>query len=103
MKNIISNQRLEKLAKTDREALKELASRINLLLRPDYRVPLINRCDYKKGLTVKFNQSANPKYLIGIKAEIIRVMRTRCVVKLSSPIGRFSGKIRAPMEILEIL
>lgn len=58
--------------------------------------------DFKVGGKVVFNENANPKYLEGCVATIVKTNRTRVVIKLDAPVGRFSTTpIRCPISIIE--
>jgi hypothetical protein len=45
--------------------------------------------------------NANPKYLNGSTATIKKVNRTKVVIDLDTPNGRFSSNITAPLGMLE--
>ena len=45
--------------------------------------------------------NANPKYLNGSTATIKKVNRTKVVIDLDTPAGRFSHNITTPLGILE--
>ena len=45
--------------------------------------------------------NANPKYLIGAMATVKKVNRTKIVIDLDSPQGRFSKNISTPLSMVE--
>ena len=45
--------------------------------------------------------NANPKYLIGAEATVKKVNRTKIVIDLDSPQGRFSKNISTPLSMVE--
>lgn len=58
----------------------------------------------KPGDTVRFNNRTKPKYLIGLEAKVIRINKTRAVVKITDEFsaGRFHGEVTVPPELLEV-
>lgn len=57
---------------------------------------------FRVGQKVKFNHTARPQYMIGQLATITKVNRSRVVIRLDSPAGRFSaGDIRCPVSLLD--
>jgi hypothetical protein len=45
--------------------------------------------------------NANPKYLNGARATIKKINRTKVVIDLDTPAGRFSRNITTPLGMLE--
>jgi hypothetical protein len=45
--------------------------------------------------------NANPKYLIGAEATVRKVNRTKIVIDLDVPQGRFSKNISTPLSMVE--
>lgn len=58
----------------------------------------------KPGETVTFNNKTHPRYMIGLKAKVIKLNSTTCWVEMEdrSQAGRFgrSSKIKAPYSLL---
>jgi len=59
--------------------------------------------DFKVGDRVRFNQRANPKYLIGTEATVTGRKRTKVTIKLDAAAGRFGGEsnITCPTSIID--
>ncbi len=57
--------------------------------------------DFLEGQEVRLSNKANPKYLRGAKATIRQINRTRVVIDLHSPAGRFHRGISTPPSLLE--
>ena len=55
-----------------------------------------------EGQDVWFNNTVNPKYLVGRHAKVLEINRVRIVVKLvnNHPGERFQGKITVPLTII---
>jgi hypothetical protein len=58
---------------------------------------------FSVGDRVRFNQRANPKYLIGTEATVTGHKRTKITIKLDAAAGRFGGhgNITCPLSIIE--
>jgi len=54
------------------------------------------------GDRVTLSATARPKYLAGAKATVTNKKRTRVVIDLDSPAGRFHRNITAPPELLDL-
>lgn len=47
-------------------------------------------------------KNLSPKYVNGLKAEVIEKKRTKCAVKLvDGAVGRFSGRVTVPASCME--
>jgi hypothetical protein len=57
--------------------------------------------DFIEGQTIQFNNRVNPKYLRGAEAVVKKINRTRVVVDLVEPRGRFSKNITVPLTLIE--
>lgn len=57
--------------------------------------------DFLEGQEVRLSNKANPKYLRGAKATIRQINRTRVVIDLHTPAGRFHRGISTPPSLLE--
>jgi hypothetical protein len=57
--------------------------------------------DFIEGQEVRLSSKANPKYLRGVKATIRQINRTRIVIDLNEPHGRFHRGISTPVSMLE--
>lgn len=57
--------------------------------------------DIEIGETVRITKSAKPKYLAGVEATVRKVNRTRIVIDLNEPRGRFHKNIAAPLSLVE--
>ena len=56
----------------------------------------------RAGDRVQFNDKVRPKYLQGVKATVVRVNKTRAVIKLDDPTGRYgTGNTTAPYAIID--
>lgn len=56
----------------------------------------------KAGDRVRFNNTVRPKYMAGVMATVVRVNKTRAVVKLDDPTGRFgTGNTTAPFSLID--
>ncbi len=54
------------------------------------------------GDRVKFNKETRPKYLQGLEVTIVDKKRTKLVIELDNPVGRFQGgRITTPASLLE--
>lgn len=56
---------------------------------------------FNVGDSVRFNQNTHPTYLRGAEAKIVKMARTRVVVELKNPVGRFSGRIRTSVDLID--
>lgn len=59
------------------------------------------RDDLTVGATVYFNSKANPQYLCGAEAKVVRFKTKKVVVQLVRPVGRFQGYITTPVSIIQ--
>lgn len=70
--------------------------------------------DYNIGDRVKFNESTGTRYMVGQTATIISKNRTKVVVRLDNPMGRFartnpatgkveSSNVTCPVAILDLV
>lgn len=57
--------------------------------------------EFSVGDKVRYNSETNPKYLRGATGTIVRVNRTKVVIHLDQPVGRFQGNINTPTALLE--
>jgi hypothetical protein len=65
----------------------------------------------KSGDKVRFSQTSRPQYLRGLYATFVRHLRDRVVVTIDEQdptgepqdTGRFSGEVRCPPELIEVL
>jgi hypothetical protein len=57
--------------------------------------------DFIEGQEVRLSNEANPQYLRGAKATIRQINRTRVVIDLNEPHGRFYRGISTPVSMLE--
>lgn len=57
----------------------------------------------KVGDKVMFNERTRPKYLQGATATVVELNRTRAVVDLDAPIGKFEGKISTTPALIELV
>lgn len=57
--------------------------------------------DFSVGDTVKYVAAVRPKYLAGAVGKITKINRTRVVVRLDTPVGRFAGNITTPTNFIE--
>ena len=57
------------------------------------------------GDTVRFNDQASPKYMVGLRATVVGKSRTKVDVELHETVGRFDSgvPINTPMAIIEIV
>jgi hypothetical protein len=53
------------------------------------------------GDTVKFTDRVRPTYLRGMKAEVVKINDKRIKIKLPEAVGRFSGIITTPVDLVE--
>lgn len=67
--------------------------------RRDANAPQI--WDFIEGQTVKVNNKANPHYMRGALAVVKKVNRTRLVIDLNEPRGRFHKNITIPLTLVE--
>jgi hypothetical protein len=56
----------------------------------------------KRGQPVWFNERTHPLYLRGHKAIVDEINRTRIVVRLEQPVGRFYGKITTSLDLISL-
>lgn len=56
----------------------------------------------KIGQPVWFNERTRPTYLQGVKAIVDDINRTRIVVRLDQPTGRFRGKITTSLDLISL-
>lgn len=68
-------------------------------IRRDVTAPQV--WDFIEGQTVRFNNRVNPKYLRGAEAVVKKINRTRIVVDLVKPQGRFNKNITVPLTLIE--
>ncbi len=56
------------------------------------------------GDTVRFNDQASPKYIVGITATVVGKSRTKVDVELEETVGKFEGgvPINCPMAIIDL-
>lgn len=59
--------------------------------------------DFIEGQVVRFNNRVKPKYLQGKTATIRQINRTRVVLDLENPVGRFSRGIVTPPSLIEVV
>lgn len=57
--------------------------------------------DFNVGDVVRYVGGVRPKYLAGVKGTIHQINRTKVVVKLDKPVGRFHGLITTPTNLIE--
>jgi hypothetical protein len=57
--------------------------------------------DFSVGDTVKYVPAVRPKYLAGAVGKITKINRTKVVVRLDTPVGRFAGNITTPTNLIE--
>lgn len=57
--------------------------------------------DFIEGQEIRLSNKANPQYLRGVKGTIRQINRTRVVVDLHEPHGRFYRGISTPVSMLE--
>lgn len=58
--------------------------------------------EFSRGDRVRFNNGANPKYLIGVEGVVQKVNQTRVVVKIEGEAGRFTGgSPSCPVDIID--
>lgn len=57
------------------------------------------------GSLVRFNDRANPKYMIGVPATVVERKKKNVVIQLGRDIGRFSkgAQITTPIEIIDLI
>lgn len=53
------------------------------------------------GSRVRFVQNIKPQYLAGMEATVVGRKVTKLVVRLDTPVGRFSGDLRVPPALIE--
>jgi hypothetical protein len=58
--------------------------------------------DFGIGDKVRFNNSCGTRYLVGHTAQVVGMKRTKIVVKLDNPMGRFARYTPAGMESANI-
>lgn len=90
------------------EKIKEAVTQRQMLLRKT-RGPL----EFALGDRVRFNDYCGTKYLQGMTAEVIRIDRTKLVVTLDKPMGRFirrdsagnvkSAEVKVPPSIVDLV
>lgn len=56
---------------------------------------------FSVGDRVKYNQLTKPKYLVGAIGTIKQINRTKVVVDLDSPAGKFSKNVITPTSLIE--
>jgi hypothetical protein len=56
----------------------------------------------KVGDRVTISSTVRPKYLAGLPATVTKKNRTRVVIDLDAPAGRFHRNITAPAEMLDL-
>ena len=57
--------------------------------------------DYNVGDRVRYTSNTRPKYLAGEQGTIVQINRTKVVVQLDRPCGRFRGRITTPVNLIE--
>ena len=57
--------------------------------------------EFKVGEAIKFNMATNPKYLRGAQGTIRKINRTKVVIDLDHPHGRFHKNISTPLTMIE--
>lgn len=57
--------------------------------------------EFQEGDKVRYNGQTNPKYLRGVVGTIRKVNRTKVVVDLDKPVGRFSRGITTPTSMID--
>lgn len=57
--------------------------------------------DFSVGDTVKYVATARPKYLAGSTGVVTKINRTKVVVKIDTPVGKFAGNITTPTALIE--
>lgn len=58
--------------------------------------------DFIEGQTVRISNKANPKYLRGAMATVRQINRTRVVLDLQEPRGRFHKGVITPPSLIEV-
>lgn len=82
------------------------------------RIPTVRKSltidDYPMGARVRFNESTGTRYMVGQYATIISKNRTKVVVRLETPMGRFarvnplsgsveSANVTVPVAIIDLV
>jgi len=84
---------------------KPVGAGANIFVPQPKPVPVTKKSiyDFKVGDRVRFNQRANPKYLIGTEATVTGRKRTKVTIKLDAAAGRFGGEsnITCPTSIID--
>lgn len=57
--------------------------------------------DFTVGDKVRYVAAVRPKYLAGVEGVVATINRTKIVVRLDKPVGRFSGLITTPTALVE--
>jgi hypothetical protein len=57
--------------------------------------------EFQVGEIVKYNMATNPKYLRGAQGTIRKINRTKVVIDLDHPHGRFHRGITTPLTMIE--
>lgn len=57
--------------------------------------------DFKVGDEVRYIDGVRPLYLAGVTGKIVAIRRTKVTVGLDKPVGRFSGRVVTPTNLIE--
>jgi hypothetical protein len=79
------------------EFLDEMIKTIKL--RKDALIPQI--WEFRPGQPVRLSNNVRPKYLAGAQAVIKKVNRTKVVIDLDKPHGKFYTNISTPLSMIE--
>ncbi len=56
---------------------------------------------FSVGDAVKYVAAVRPKYLAGATGVVTKINRTKVVVKIDTPVGKFAGNITTPTNLIE--